>query len=152
MPDGEPEFGTSAPAGDARPRPRVCALTPGRRSAPGGAVRAAPAVRRCVPVPNFALILVHGASWDSSRPIREQRQWDEHAAFMDGLVEDGFILLGGPLGDGHRTLHVVQAADEDAVRRRVAQDPWARAGMLEVGSIERWALWLDFRTLQAPPR
>jgi len=96
-------------------------------------------------VPNFALTLTHAAGWDSSRPIREQRLWEEHAAFMDGLVTDGFILLGGPLGEGERTLHVVEAADEQAVRQRVAEDPWARAGMLEVGSIEPWTLWLDFR-------
>jgi hypothetical protein len=100
-------------------------------------------------VPNFALSLVHAASWDGSRPIREQPLWEEHAAFMDGLVADGFILVGGPLGDGERTLHVVDATDEEEIRRRLAEDPWARAGMLEVGSIEPWALWLDFRTPSA---
>jgi hypothetical protein len=24
---------------------------------------------------------------------------------MDGLVEDGFIILGGPVGQGEQTLH-----------------------------------------------
>jgi uncharacterized protein len=96
-------------------------------------------------VANFALTLVHAPGWDSSRPIREQRLWEEHAAFMDGLVSDGFIVLGGPLGNGERTLHVVDASDEEEVRRRVAEDPWARGGMLEVGSIEPWTLWLDSR-------
>jgi len=37
----------------------------------------------------FALTLVHGPGWDPGRPIREQPGWDEHAAFMDGLVSDG---------------------------------------------------------------
>lgn len=94
---------------------------------------------------NFALTLVHGPAWDESLGIRDQPAWDEHAAFMDALVEDGFILLGGPLGDQRRTLHVVEASDEDEVRRRLAEDPWANSGLLEVGSIEPWALWLDFR-------
>jgi len=94
---------------------------------------------------NFALTLVHGPRWDDSLGIREQRAWTEHAAFMDGLVADGFILFGGPLGNGQQTLHVVEAQDEDQVRRRLAEDPWARAGLLEVGSIQPWALWLDFR-------
>jgi hypothetical protein len=40
-------------------------------------------------VANFALTLVHGPGWDASRPIREQRAWEEHGAFMDGLVADG---------------------------------------------------------------
>jgi uncharacterized protein YciI len=96
-------------------------------------------------VPNFALTLVHGPGWDDARGIREQREWPEHAAFMDGLVADGFILLGGPVGDGQQTLHVVDAHDDDEVRRRLAEDPWARTGLLDVGSIRPWALWLDFR-------
>jgi uncharacterized protein YciI len=94
---------------------------------------------------NFAVRLVHGPGWDSSRRIRDQDDWDEHAAFMDGLVDDGFIILGGPIGDGEQTLHVVQAADEDQVRARLARDPWASAGLLRIGTIERWALWLDSR-------
>jgi uncharacterized protein YciI len=96
-------------------------------------------------VANFALTLVHGKGWDDSLGIREQQEWKAHAAFMDDLVADGFILLGGPVGDGQQTLHVVEARDENEVRRRLAQDPWARAGLLEVGSIRPWALWLDFR-------
>src|SRR6266581_8693256 len=96
---------------------------------------------------NFAVRLVHGPNWDPRRPIRGQDGWDEHAAFMDGLVDDGFIILGGPVGDGEQTLHAVEAADEDEIRTRLALDPWASAGLLRVGPIERWALWLDGRGL-----
>ena len=96
-------------------------------------------------MPTFAVRLVHGPGWDASRPIREQDGWDEHAAFMDGLVDDGFIILGGPLGDGEQTLHAVDAGDENEITSRLAQDPWAVAGLLRVGEIEPWALWLDSR-------
>ena len=94
---------------------------------------------------NFALRLVHGPGWDPSRQIRAQEAWDAHAAFMDALVDDGFVILGGPVGDGEQTLHVVEAADENEVRERLAGDPWATAGLLQVGTIEPWALWLDSR-------
>jgi hypothetical protein len=67
-------------------------------------------------VANFALTLVRGPGWDHTLGIREQRGWTEHAAFMDGLVADGFILVGGPVGDGQQTLHVVEARDEKEVR------------------------------------
>lgn len=96
-------------------------------------------------VANFAVRLIHGAGWDSSRPIREQDGWVPHAAFMDGLVDDGFIILGGPVGDGEETLHVVEAPDDEAIRARLAADPWAQAGLLQIGAIEPWALWLDSR-------
>ena len=98
---------------------------------------------------NFAVRLVHGANWDAGRPIREQDGWDEHAAFMDGLVEDGFIIVGGPVGDGEQSLHVVEAADENEIRARLALDPWASAGLLQTGTIEPWALWLDSRGLDS---
>ncbi|HTS97654.1 MAG TPA: YciI family protein [Streptosporangiaceae bacterium] len=93
----------------------------------------------------FAVRLVHGPGWNPSRPIREQDAWDEHAAFMDGLVDDGFIILGGPAGDGEQTLHAVDAAGLDEIRQRFAADPWASAGLLRIGTIESWALWLDSR-------
>lgn len=64
---------------------------------------------------------------------------------MDGLVEDGFVILGGPVGKGEQTLHVVEAADEDEIAARLAEDPWASAGLLRIGAIEPWALWLDSR-------
>jgi len=96
-------------------------------------------------MPNFAVRTIHGPAWDPSRPIRGQDAWDAHAAFMDGLVDGGFLIIGGPIGDGAQTLHAVEAADEDEVRARFAADPWALAGLLRIGSVEPWALWLDNR-------
>jgi uncharacterized protein YciI len=94
---------------------------------------------------NFAVRLFHGPGWDSSRQIRDQEGWAGHAAFMDGLVDDGFLILGGPVGDGEQTLHAVEATDENEIRARLAADPWAAAGLLRIGTIEPWALWLDSR-------
>lgn len=70
---------------------------------------------------------------------------------MDSQVTSGLILMGGPLGDGQRTLHLVEASNESEVRRALADDPWARSGLLEVGSIRAWALWLDFRESDPAP-
>ncbi len=64
---------------------------------------------------------------------------------MDGLVDDGFIILGGPVGNGEQTLHVVEAANEDDIKTLLARDPWASAGLLRIGTIEPWKLWLDSR-------
>jgi uncharacterized protein YciI len=90
----------------------------------------------------FVVRLERGGPWDWSRDMRQQDGWDEHARFMDGLVEDGFIVLGGPLEGGRETLHVVDAASEDGARARFAQDNWARNGMLTVKSVERWTILL----------
>ena len=94
-------------------------------------------------MPNFAVMMEHGARWDSARGIREQELWPEHAAFMDGLVAGGFVIIGGPLGDG--ALLAVEAPDEQAIGTTMAADPWGPAGILRVGSIQPWSLWLDSR-------
>jgi len=93
----------------------------------------------------FAVCLERGGPWDWSRDLREQDGWDEHARFMDSLVEEGFIVLGGPLADERVILHAIAAPSEDAVRERLAHDNWHENGMLTIKSIERWTILLDGR-------
>ena len=96
----------------------------------------------------FAVTMAHGPHWDRSRPIREQDGWDEHAAFMDGLVDDGLIVLGGPLGDGQQgALLLAEAPGAGEIAARLGEDPWAAMGLLHVGTVQPWALWLDSRRL-----
>ena len=83
-----------------------------------------------------------GGPWDWSKDMREQVEWTEHAQFMNSLVDDGLILLGGPVAGGREAFHVVDASSEDALRARLAEDPWARNGMLSVQSVERWTILL----------
>jgi hypothetical protein len=90
-----------------------------------------------------------GPQWDASRPLAEQSGWDEHASFMDGLVESGFIILGGPLADEYRVVHAVEAASEDEIRATFARDPWSETH-LRVVSIEPWTIKLDARRLLVP--
>jgi uncharacterized protein YciI len=90
------------------------------------------------------MLLRSGPEWDASRPLEEQSGWDEHASFMDGLVDDGFIVLGGPLADEHRVVHAVEAESEDAVRATFARDPWSETHLV-VHSIEPWTIRLDAR-------
>ena len=53
-----------------------------------------------------------GPQWDRSRPMEEQSDWPAHASFMDGLVDEGFVVLGGPLLDEHRVVLVVEAESD----------------------------------------
>ena len=85
-----------------------------------------------------------GPQFDRARPLEEQSGWAEHAAFMDGLVDAGFVVLGGPLDDGVRTVLAVQADSEEAVRETLAADPWSGSHLL-IDSIDRWTIRLDGR-------
>jgi uncharacterized protein YciI len=93
----------------------------------------------------FAVTMVKGPSWDPTRERRQQRAWDEHAAFMDDLVERGFVILGGPIGDGDQVLVIIEATDEGEVAARLGGDPWMTMGVLQIGSVRPWAIWLDGR-------
>ena len=76
--------------------------------------------------------------------MEEQSGWDEHAAFMDGLVDTGFVVLGGPLADEHRVVLAVEADSEDAVRSTLARDPWSGSHLV-VDSVDGWTIRLDGR-------
>ena len=91
-----------------------------------------------------------GPAYDHSKPLEAQAGWEAHAAFMDGLVDDGFIVLGGPLGDEVRTAHAVEAESEEAIRARLARDPWAGTHLL-VEAIEPWTIRLDGRESATRP-
>jgi uncharacterized protein YciI len=82
-----------------------------------------------------------GPEWQPAKPLEEQSGWDEHAAFMDALVDRGFILLGGPIPD-RRTVHVVEAESEDEVRATFASDPWSETHLV-VDAVDPWTIRLD---------
>jgi uncharacterized protein YciI len=94
------------------------------------------------------LVTLHrsGPQWDASKPLEEQSGWPEHAAFMDGLVDEGFIVLGGPLADEHRVMHAVEAESEDALRATFGRDPWSETH-LRVAAVEPWTIRLDGRSV-----
>jgi uncharacterized protein len=95
----------------------------------------------------FLVEHLRGPAWDSERPRRQQAGWDEHAAFMDELVDAGVVLLGGPVGDvdGEKTMLVCRAGSEVEIRDRLALDPWAES-ILTIGSVQPWTIWLRAKT------
>src|SRR5215475_6831941 len=59
----------------------------------------------------FAVIRTRGDAWQPALPLERQADWNAHAAFMDDLHEEGFIVLGGPLDETPDILLVVRAND-----------------------------------------
>ncbi len=95
----------------------------------------------------FLVTEIPGPSWDRSRPRREQDGWDEHAAFIDGLTEQGAIVLGGPIGDPDvgPAMLVFAAENEDEVRTYLSEDPWFNT-VLQVEDVQLWSLWIGSLT------
>jgi hypothetical protein len=92
------------------------------------------------------LVMLHrsGPEYDPALPLEQQSDWAAHAAFMDELVTDGVVVLGGPLDDGVRVVHAVEAASEAEIRETLARDPWSGTHLV-VHTIDPWTVRLDSR-------
>jgi hypothetical protein len=90
----------------------------------------------------FVVTRTHGPRWDNSRPLEEQEDWQTHAAFMNGLHEDGFVLLGGPLDGTPDVLLIVRCGGIDEIKSRLADDAWSRNDLLRITQVVPWRLRL----------
>lgn len=99
-------------------------------------------------MPYFVVVRERGDAWNWSVRMRQQAEWDAHAAFMDGLADRGFIVAGGPLGSedrAARVMHVVNVPaelKESGIEAIMADDPWSSMGLLETVSIDPWSVLL----------
>jgi uncharacterized protein YciI len=90
----------------------------------------------------FAVIRSRGAAWQQSLALEQQVEWDAHADFMDALVTEVFVLLGGPLEGTSDVLLIIRARDADEIERRLATDPWTINGLLRTTRVAPWTLRL----------
>jgi hypothetical protein len=94
-------------------------------------------------MPYFVVINEQGPAWEDQVPMREQKGWTEHAVFMDALADEHFVILGGPLKyRKHRSMLIVSSPDESVLRKRLAEDPWMRDGVLRTIEIYPWEVLL----------
>jgi len=102
-------------------------------------------------VARWVIRVLRGGPWDFSRDMRKQDGWDGHAAYMDGIFDEGFLLLAGPLEGGRETMWVVEADSEEQIRARMKEDPWSANGMLTPTRIERWDVVMGDERLGPAP-
>jgi hypothetical protein len=95
----------------------------------------------------FAVIVTRGPRWNDELPMDEQEDWRAHADFMNDLVTEGVVLLGGPLLSTRDVLLVLRAADEAEVEARLAPDIWRAKDLLRTRQITPW--WLRLGSLGA---
>jgi hypothetical protein len=85
--------------------------------------------------------------------IAAQPDVADHAAFMNGLAEQGLILFAGPLAGTEtgrlRALLIISADGEDEIRHRLDDDPWVRTDRLAITSIEPWNVIVGAERLAA---
>jgi hypothetical protein len=105
-------------------------------------------------MPVFAVTTARGPRWDPGRGIREQSGWEAHGACMDSLVDQGIVILGGPIGADpgepeapreprELALLAMEADSARHVRSAFAADPWIISGVIRILSIRPWTIWLS---------
>ena len=90
----------------------------------------------------FAVIRSRGPQWNQAATLEGQVDWAGHAMFMNGLRDEAFVVLGGPLEGTPDVLLVVRATTPEEIAERFARDPWAENGLLTVKQISPWQLRL----------
>jgi len=86
---------------------------------------------------------VAGPAWEHGGPIREQPGWDAHAEFIDALVENGTMVMGGPFGDNLGSMILLEGVDGAEARRLVADDPFIENGVFVLDEIREWTIFVD---------
>jgi uncharacterized protein YciI len=90
----------------------------------------------------FAVTRDAGPGWIEGKGAFEQPGATEHAAFMNQLTKDGFVLFAGPLAGSERgrirVLLVADAQSATEVYDSLAGDPWVRSQTLVTSRVETW--------------
>jgi uncharacterized protein YciI len=101
----------------------------------------------------FAVIREAGPGWTDGKGITEQPAVDEHAAFMNALADEGFLLFAGPLaGSEHgrvRVLLIANAENDAEIDHRLADDPWVPTRQLLTVSVEPWKILVGIERLSS---
>lgn len=90
----------------------------------------------------FAAILHRGPAYQTLLPLEGQIEWQAHRVFMNALVDDGFVVLGGPLEGTSEVLLIFRAASPEEIVNRWSQDPWAKLDLLRMSRVMPWDLRL----------
>ena len=90
----------------------------------------------------FVVMRTRGSAWNDGATLEGQPDWAGHAAFMNALAKEGFVVLGGPLEGTRDVVLIVRAKDADEIHARFADDPWTRSDQLRIARVARWTLRL----------
>ncbi len=83
-----------------------------------------------------------GPTWQSGPP-EEQPGWDEHAAFIDDLIERGVFVMGGPYGDNSGSHTILENVDAEQARELVLADPFVANGVFVLEDARAWNVYVD---------
>ena len=83
-----------------------------------------------------------GPTWTSGAP-EEQPGWDEHAVFVDELIERGIFVMGGPYADYSGSFTILERVGVEEARELVLRDPFVANGVFVLDDVRAWNVYVD---------
>jgi uncharacterized protein YciI len=101
-----------------------------------------PAVKQVQKPPVYQLVLFKlGPGWVKDKSLFAQPGIKEHSAYMSKLIQEGVLILGGPLFEdpglsvANGAVMILAAETPEAGRKLLEADPAYRSGLLEISEI-----------------
>lgn len=85
-------------------------------------------------MPIFAVHYTYSAA---TAPARDEHR-PAHRAWLSGLVDRDVVLSTGPYPDGSGALILFRADDAAAMEKLLAEDPFARQGLIDAKRFVEW--------------
>jgi uncharacterized protein YciI len=95
-------------------------------------------------IPRVVLRVGPGPAWKSGLP-EDQPGWDDHARFIDDLIERGVFIMGGPWAGRLGSMSLWEGLNADEVRRVMQSDPFIQNGVFEIEDCADWTVYVDTR-------
>jgi len=86
--------------------------------------------RSWAPARRHLVVLDHGPHWPATPDAPGMKTLMEHGAYVQRLMGEGKVLIGGPAPDRAYGVEVLDVAERAEVERLLADDPAVKAGVL----------------------
>ena len=83
-----------------------------------------------------------GPAWGSGPP-EDQPGWQEHADFVDALIEAGTFVMGGPFSDYSGSVNLLEGVTAAEAVDLLESDPFVQNGVFVADSIRDWTVYVD---------
>jgi uncharacterized protein YciI len=95
-------------------------------------------------IPRVVLRLGPGPAWKEGLP-EDQLGWDEHAKFVDDLIDRGHFVMGGPWVDRPGAMSLWEGMNAEEVRNVMESDPFILNGVNTIEDVADWTVYVDTR-------
>ena len=95
-------------------------------------------------IPRVVLRLAPGPTWTTGKP-EDQPGWDEHAEFIDDLIDRGVFFMGGPWTNRLGSMSIWEGMNADEVLEVMQGDPFVQNGVFLIEDCADWTVYVDTR-------